>query len=114
MLIASFVGGSNARAENSASLLDPPFTRQKLSIHLITGNVAGVSLDERAKVLIRCCRVASVHAFEGQAIACESVVGILRDEFFQHLAPRFLLPSRLFSHGNVPYYTSTLEGVQTR
>src|SRR5436309_3133231 len=50
---------------------------------------------------VRGRRVAAVHALHSQAIERESIVGLLRDELFEHLAAGFLL----VGHRVVPYYT---------
>ena len=52
--------------------------------------------------------VAAIHAFHGQAVARESIIGLLRDELFEHLAASFLL----IGHWVVPYYTGAAGGVQ--
>src|SRR5580704_4339693 len=59
---------------------------------------------------VGCCGVAAVHAFHGQAVAGEGIVGFLGDELFEHLAAGFLL----FGHWVVPYYTGARESHQTR
>src|ERR1700676_5031237 len=54
--------------------------------------------------------VATVHALHRQAVARESVIGLLGNELFQHLAASFLL----FCHGGASYYTGSSSGVQYR
>jgi acyl-CoA hydrolase len=110
VLVAGFGGGGNACDENFPSFFLAFFAGQELAIHLITGNVVGIALDERAKVLIRRGRVALLYAFEGEAVARKGVGGLLGDNFFERLTAGFLL----FGHGIVPYYTGAEESVQAR
>ena len=56
------------------------------------------------------CGVATVHAFHGEAVAGESVIGLFGNELFQHLAAGFLL----VGHGGVSYYTGGTGGIQLR
>src|SRR5947207_15087483 len=83
---------------------------EELAVHQIRGNVIGVELKERAKMSVGRGGVAGVHALHSQAIAGESIIGLLRDKLFEHLAAGFLL----VGHWVVPYYTGAASGVQHR
>ena len=113
MLIARFGCCGNACHENLASFFSTFLSSKKLPIHLIAGNVIGVPLDERAKVLVGRGGISFLHALQGESVAGERVAGFLRDDFFKKLAAGFLLPNRLFGHSNVPYYTGAQESRQT-
>ena len=54
--------------------------------------------------------IATVHAFHGQAVAREGIIGFLGDELFEHLTAGFLL----VAHRVVSYYTGAAGGVQQR
>jgi acyl-CoA hydrolase len=110
VLVARFGGGGNACGENFPGFFLASLPGQELAIHLITRNVVRIALDERAKVLIGCGRVAVIYAFESEAVEGEGVVRLLGHKFFERLAAGFLL----FGHGIVPYYTGTRESIQTR
>jgi hypothetical protein len=110
MLIALFCGGGDAGGENLAGFAGAGFACEELAVHEVGGDVIGMALEERSKMGIRGCRVAAVHALHGQAVARESVIGLFRDELFEHLAAGFLL----VGHRGVPYYTGAASGVQLR
>lgn len=121
MLVARFACRFNTGRENASRFLRARFASQELTVHKIAGNVSGVLFEERAEVLVRGGRVASVHAFDRQAVAREGVVGLLRHELLECLAAGFLLNwcllghwSRgLFGYRNVSYYTGTQRISQT-
>src|SRR5690242_17864398 len=105
VLIARFGCCGNACRENLASFFSAFLSGKKLSKHLIAGDVAGVVLDERAKMLVGRRGVAFLHTLQGEAIARERVARFLGDKFLKKPTAGFLLSNRLFGHSNVPYYT---------
>ncbi len=98
VLVARFGGGINAGREHAAGFVCARFADQKLAIHLISGNVVSLVLEESTKVLVCGSRIATVHAFQRQAVARERVVGLFGDKLFEHLAAGFVMSGGLFSH----------------
>ena len=91
MLVARFGCRFDAGGEYASRFLPPGFASQELTVHEIAGNISGVVFEKRAKVPVRGGSVAARHAFDRQAVARESVVGLLRHELLEQLAAGFLL-----------------------
>jgi len=94
MLIARFGCGLDAVRENAAGFVCARFASQKLAVHLISGNISSIAVNERAKVLVCGGGITTVHAFERQPIARERIPGLLGHRLFEHLAAGFLLCGR--------------------
>ena len=108
VLIAEANGSLNALGENGFGVFRAIVLGEGLGVHLVSGNIVRIGLQERAKVGFRGGEIAGIHAFQCEAIESEGVVGIAGEEFFQLLAAGFLL----FGHGGVPYYTWRKESYQ--
>ena len=98
MLVARFGCRFDAGREYASRFLRARFASQELAVHEVAGNVSGVVFEKCAKVLVRGGRVAAVHAFERQTIAGKSVVGLIGDKLFEHLAARLLWPGGFVHH----------------
>jgi hypothetical protein len=110
VLVAFFCGSRDTARKDVLGFAGAGFAGEQLGIHEISGDVIGVALEERSKMRVSGCGVATVHAFHGQAVTREGVIGFLGHELFEHLAAGFLL----FCHWVVSYYTGRTSGIQDR
>ena len=68
-----------------------PDLRQELAVLEVCGDVFGMRCQQRLEMFVGSGGIAGVGALHCQAVAGERVVGFCGDEFFEHLAARFLL-----------------------
>lgn len=101
MLVAFLRRRGDAARKYFPSFVVSRFAREKLAVHQVRRNIAGVVFDEGAKMRVRRGCIAAVHALHRQPVTRKSIVRFLGDELFEHRAPGFLL----FRHGSLPYYT---------
>lgn len=80
---------SDARRQRLARLFRSPELGEKLAVVEVTGDIIGVVLVKRLKMLEGGRRVACPGALHRQGVTRESVHGIFRDELFQGLAAAF-------------------------
>ena len=85
MLVPLANGGLNALGENRFRVFGTLVLSQGLRVHLITGNVVGIALDERAEVGFGGGEVAFAYTFERGAVAGEDVIWILCEKLFKLL-----------------------------
>lgn len=110
MLIALATGGGNAFSEQFFGFRRAVVLREGLGVHLISGHVVGIGLEQSLEVRFGARDVAFAEAFECNAVAGKRVVGILSEELLQLLAAGIVL----FRHGGLAYYTGSENPGQRR
>ncbi len=101
MLVALASGSGDALVQEGFGFCGPVVLRESLRVHLVAGNVIGICLQQKFEMGLGAGEVVFTEAFEGDAVACEGVVGIPREEFFEFLAAGFVL----CAHVRLAYYT---------
>src|SRR5665213_2003911 len=91
MVVACALGYCDTCGERRSRFDDASGFGEELAVLKIRGDVIGMRSHQRLKIFVRGVGVAAVGTFHGQAIASERVRGFGSDEFFEHLAARFLL-----------------------
>lgn len=110
MLIALARGDLNPLRQNGFCFLAAIVLRQGLCEHLVAWNVVGVGLNQGSEVGLCGGQVTLSHAFKGDAVTGEGVIGIRDEEVLKSLTAGFVL----FWHGDVSYYTCREESIQYR
>lgn len=110
MLVALADGGLDALRKDGFCIFATIVLSERLSVHLVAGDVVRIGLDEGLKMGFGGREVALFGALEGNAVESKSIGGIAREEGLKLLAPGFVL----FGHGNVSYYTCRAKGIQKR
>jgi len=91
VLVPGLLRRGDAGLKHLASFADAPQPGKQLRTLLIAGDVVGMRGDQLMKIGEGCVRISTPGAFQGQTVAREGIVRICGHEFFEHLAPRFLL-----------------------
>jgi hypothetical protein len=91
MLVSGPLGHGNACGEGGSGLFGASSSGKELSVLVVCRDVIGAGSEDGLEMLIGPGGIACVGALHRQAVPGERIIGFCGDEFFKHLAARFLL-----------------------